>query len=1388
MIFQSMYNPIKAEAVPETVQHPDGSIQLPTLEYPEPGFFDGIGDTWKSVFHGAYTGASSLITAASQIPLENFTTQPEVREWVREQREQVMPANARELRRIAKDEYELDPMTSGIASQIVFGLGDVLPKAALYGMAGPSAGAVMLGADLGIQRANELMDEGVDEKTAAAAGVFSFAAGAIGMKLPAAFETATRLRSGLIGAGANAGLSAAEVMGIHWTLEEQDYDALAEKYQLNAVDVAISAAMGGAFGVGLWHPSADVRYARARDDLQKRFSTSLRATGRFDDAQVEAQARLNATAVVSAARRMNVAPEKIVEFAPRVEVSQDASADAFNMPTTQGIEWHMGPKPLAPETSFDVLSFPNRRLSAEEIKKQRSSIDTIFRNGVKNDDSGFVLMAGRSDVGKWFQSKRNAWFLNEVGADGLERLAESARLLESHVDVKHRNPDVQGIHKFVNAASVGDQTMRVVFTVRDYAIKNQERTVIRLIDSVDIDVVEGAPSTVPSGLAGAEGALPSESQKLPSSARPVEPHSLHQEGSHTVTLSQLLGGKFPLTRADQKDFFAPIDESQYQAGGVYYEAPELNQIAGNAENRGSFSPSENRITLTPNADITTFSHEIGHWYLNTLLHASMIGGVDQSVRADTNAVLASFGIESVDAWDRLGIEGQRKYHERFAAWVEQYLSTGQAPSPTLASLFRRFGEWIKDLFAGMKGTPADQVAARYKAEFGENLPQLSSEVRKVIERMYRDDFGKTGRKPSKDEVAAARVIQAQENDRRRKTAIVETARSDDADIYEKVSAAQRKAASDINAGRPVNVAHEVEGVPFSDQRIGAAKRKVAREIFTGDGSTSVVLQNRDRSTAVSVGQMLSIAKNPIYGLLGFDRKTSSGAPLVAFGEFPPDAQIGIADYVVDDSGDQVPVVYAVVEADSVLTSNRIDGVQIEDYGNPARMNVVAGNGRMTALQESYRRGQADGYRKAMTADRMHGVDPAVIEQMRAPVLVRIMPQEKVTTGFVKRSNADHVMARSPVEIALEDAPKIRENISTYRFDESGKPSEETVRQFTVDIGEPNALARMFNSDGDVTPEAESRIRAAAFQEAYRNERLTELFTSVTDPGIKRILNAMSVMAPRVVEIRNATSGLIDLGPGMVDAANSIAQARSEGVNLQDLIRQTSFLDSPTAGPFLDLFGRNANSSIGISHVLLPLADWIDERLSTRGGLFGDDKAVDVDIAGVLGEMRRLENAQRIEAGLDPLPDVDESAIRAGVQHDIESIQQALRQVDETTAPAKTAQSQPEAAGTVKPELVLEESAGQQLDFGLEDAPAAPHAAEQTEAPSRPDDPIDLEFEQARQDATDQTFYIEDEDGTLIEMTADQIDERARQIEQDAQTKGRGIVEAGLCIIQNQGIQ
>ena len=318
---------------------------------------------------------------------------------------------------------------------------------------------------------------------------------------------------------------------------------------------------------------------------------------------------------------------------------------------------------------------------------------------------------------------------------------------------------------------------------------------------------------------------------------------------------------------------------------------------------------------------------------------------------------------------------------------------------------------------------------------------------------------------------------------------------------------------------------------------------------------------------------------------------------------------------------------------------------------------------------------------------------------------------------------------------------------------------------------------MFNSRGDVTPEAERRILAATFQEAYRNENLTELFTSVTDPGIKRILNAMSVAAPRVVAIRNATQAAIDLAPGMVDAANAVAQARLKKATLEEIVKQLGMFDSPTSGPFIDLFGRNANSAVGISRVLLPLADWIDQRLSTRGGLFGNEQTVDVDVAGVLGEMRRLENAQRKEAGLEPLPEVDENAIRRGVRSDIESIQRALQQSAER-AEAPSAESRPDAASPVseEPPAAARQAIPEQL------------AAEQQASGQAAQDPIDREFSLALDDSPEQAFFIEDEDGTLVSMTPEEIDAHARRIEEDARKQSEGIVEAGLCIIQNQGIQ
>ena len=153
------------------------------------------------------------------------------------------------------------------------------------------------------------------------------------------------------------------------------------------------------------------------------------------------------------------------------------------------------------------------------------------------------------------------------------------------------------------------------------------------------------------------------------------------------------------------------------------------------DRRGGFSPDSNVISLTPNSDLSTFSHELGHWYLSNLLELSKLDGTSESLQEDARAVLKEFGLDSVEAWDALGLEGQRKYHERFAYWTEIYFATGKAPVSSLQKFFNRLGAWIRDVYRLMKGETTGTLSRAYEAEFGEALPQLSPEVQRVLDRM-----------------------------------------------------------------------------------------------------------------------------------------------------------------------------------------------------------------------------------------------------------------------------------------------------------------------------------------------------------------------------------------------------------------------------------------------------------------------------------------------------------------------------------------------------------------------------------------------------------------------------------------------------------------------------
>lgn len=799
---------------------------------------------------------------------------------------------------------------------------------------------------------------------------------------------------------------------------------------------------------------------------------------------------------------------------------------------------------------------------------------------------------------------------------------------------------------------------------------------------------------------------------------------------------------------------------------IEYFQRQMQEGAGAV--RGSFDPARNRITLTANANISTYSHEMGHWYLGNLFQLSRRATAESTLKEDANILLKEFGIKSVDDWDNLGVDGQRKYQEQFASWVEIYLSEGRAPKPTLQRVFERLGQWLVDLYRELGGVKK-AVGDTYKAEVGEELPPVSEEVAKVLDRLFANDRAvRKASRVSKSQVAAARMVQANRTNNNKLEEIVAMPNGKEKTRalrdLEKSTKAQLKAIQAMKRGLPVDVSQDVEQMNVDVDHLVEMKGNFGRAYVMGNTDSAVVLQNRDRSDVGSIGQMNAIAANPQYGLVSVSR-SYSGAPVVSYGSVPDSAHLGNNDFIVETNGNRVPFMYAVVEAGDVETSNFIDGSTNAGYGNPQRMNAVVGNGRMTALKEAYNRGTANQYRADLEADTAHGIKPEVIQKMKNPVLVRVINPEDVTTGFISRSNGQQVLALDDVEVAREDAPKIRARAGQYEFDEAGNPTNDTLALFIQDLHDPNALGRLITSDGRPTPEAVRRIRNAVFFEAYQSPELSALFSQEVDPGIRRILNGLANVAPRIIELREQAQEL-DFSNLLVEAANRIRQARlnpDEGV---DFASQMSFLDNPATSAFVEFLDDNANSAAAIARTLNSLIDWAENAAQAAdGGLFGGDAEVHVDLADVVGQLRNIINDQRAGAGLEPLPEIDVNALRDQIQTTVDTVAQAVDEVN-ARIEAETQQAEVDVAN---------------------EAQALDAQRQQSLAVLDEKSSVDARAQLMMEQNPDQVYRVLDENGMEVQGTLNDLLAQADDEVRQAEIEAAGIGRAVECVLRNGGI-
>lgn len=552
------------------------------------------------------------------------------------------------------------------------------------------------------------------------------------------------------------------------------------------------------------------KYAQAFDDLTKSMTQSLMASGisGYREERIAKQyARLQAASIVRLAKDANIAPERIAEFAPRIE-SSNVTRDAFFQEPLDAAEKLRADAQQWKETVDKLTAKPRQQLimlrqtplimkllgaDFQELRSSTHVFDGVYPGNKSRDEHHEHLMMTK-DVIKQIpeaitdpvivarDERHNSFvfFLDIKDANGesvmvpvsfehpTEKKPVVFNIVKSafgrgrlHLELQGRNnallyinikklKSLYGTPGADSLRSVKDfnAVLKNYFSNADGSSVKTEADLVKLREQFpgyyQTEKIEPQSINVPAtevfaklGLELPDGFRPSNVTLI--STKPVTEKSNIEEFSGAVLPDN--APKELVDALEEKGIRVELSSNRktVRAKAVSQLSQKIQDslvyFQNGTNERGGYSPKQNTILLTPNADLSTFAHEMSHWYLENLMQLAGETGVSGLIKQDAETLLKDFGLKSLDEWKNLSIEEKRKFHERFAYQTEIYLATGKPHNPKLITVFKNLGKWIRDVYRAWTGGVAEQRAAQYKSEFGEELPQLSEEVQRVMDRM-----------------------------------------------------------------------------------------------------------------------------------------------------------------------------------------------------------------------------------------------------------------------------------------------------------------------------------------------------------------------------------------------------------------------------------------------------------------------------------------------------------------------------------------------------------------------------------------------------------------------------------------------------------------------------
>lgn len=304
-----------------------------------------------------------------------------------------------------------------------------------------------------------------------------------------------------------------------------------------------------------------------------------------------------------------------------------------------------------------------------------------------------------------------------------------------------------------------------------------------------------------------------------------------------------------------------------------------------------------------------------------------------------------------------------------------------------------------------------------------------------------------------------------------------------------------------------------------------------------------------------------------------------------------------------------------------------------DRGSPiinADNVVESGNGRIKALGISPKYDEYKAY--LIENASQYGIDPALIQGMNRPVLVRRRLSGEDSVTFAQSANARQTLSMNAIEQGRVLASRVSPQVLSRYFESGGTLANiNTVAgndfaRSIIGMLPANERAAYLSPSGALTTQGTEFVRSVLFATVFKDDSVLRNYVLAVDPDLRNIGNAFE---SAIVDLAVLEKTLPDLAIGqeLSDAANTLIQLRSSGTSVDEFLAQGAMFDSrsPEFVALLRYMNDNIRSGTRIGSALRDYARRAAEYNPAQASMFAG--------AAPAGKLDLLERA--LQTGTPP---------------------------------------------------------------------------------------------------------------------------------------------------------